>query len=191
MAGRPRNHMMKMNEVPRHTSLVPLASPCFANFVVYRSGRKANSRLPGSMSDHFCCAAEPSSGHPLSFLSLNFFFPWLSREVLHGVGMKFPIFAVNCSRFPLPSERKREQRSKMKKSEEKKTKKTKKRRKQNKNKRKDHSSHPIYTNPVKNLPINSKQRIFLGYLCVFLWFFQGLSGFGRGQQSLVNLRLFP
>ena len=46
------------------------------------------------------------------------------REVLHGVGadgvrVKFPIFAVNCSRFPLSSERTREKRRKTKKSEEK------------------------------------------------------------------------
>ena len=62
------------------------------------------------------------------------------REVLHGVGadgvgMKFPIFAVSCSRLPLSFTRIREKRRKTKKSEEKQRKaktKTKKRRKKRK-----------------------------------------------------------
>ena len=54
---------------------------------------------------------------------LVYYFLKSIREVLHGVGadsvrVKFPIFAVNCSRFPLSFERISEKRRKMKKSEE-------------------------------------------------------------------------
>ena len=77
------------------------------------------------------------------------------QEVLHGVGadgvgVKFPIFAVNCCCLSLSFiRRRREKRRKTKKSENKK-KKTKKKVKMHK-KGESHSD-PIYTNPIKNLP---------------------------------------
>ena len=89
-----------------------------------------------------------------------------SREVPNGVGadgvgVKFPIFPVNCSRLPLFQEN----RQKTKKNEEKRRKtqkkqrnrkKTKKRRKKRKSEEKrkkwENSSDPIYTNAIKNLP---------------------------------------
>ena len=40
-----------------------------------------------------------------------------------------------------------------------------------------------------NSLVNFKQGISL-VIVRFLWFFQGFSGFGRGQKSLVNLRFF-
>ena len=71
-----------------------------------------------------------------------------SREVLHGVGadgvgVKFPIFAVNCCCLPLSFRRSREMRKKggkMRKKGEKCVKKG------------ENQFDPIYTNPVKNLP---------------------------------------
>ena len=44
--------------------------------------------------------------------------------------------------------------------------------------------------PKTAASIYTLQRISL-VICVFLWFFQGFSGFGRGQKSLVNLRVLP
>ena len=81
----------------------------------------------------------------------------LIREVLHGVGadrvgVKFPMFAVNCSRFPLPSEeRQRKTRKKKSKEKIKEKRKSEKQKKERKN-----SSDPIYTNPIENLPSNVK-----------------------------------
>ena len=68
-----------------------------------------------------------------------------------GVGVKFPIFPVNCSRLPLFQENR--QKNEEKKNEEKRKKK-KKKTKKNEEKRKkwENSSDPIYTNPIKNLP---------------------------------------
>ena len=72
-----------------------------------------------------------------------------SREVLHGVGadgvgVKFPIFAVNCCCLPLSFRRSREKRRKRGKM----------RRKRGKMRREKGENHsdPIYTNPMKNLP---------------------------------------
>ena len=94
------------------------------------------------------------------------------REVWHGVGadrvgVKFPMFAVNCSRFPLSSERIRQKRRKTKKKRRKTKKSEEKRRKAKKNKqkkgkseekreKKENSSDPIYTNPIKNLPTKAR-----------------------------------
>ena len=68
----------------------------------------------------------------------------MHREVLHGVGadgvgVKFPIFAVNCSHLPLSSRRVREKRRTAKKNEE------------NKNEEAKKTSDPIYANSIKNL----------------------------------------
>ena len=84
-----------------------------------------------------------------------------SREVPNGVGadgvgVKFPLFPVNCSRLPLFQEKNEKKRRKTKKNE-KKRRKTKKNEKAKKNEKKrkkwENSSDPIYTNPIKNLPI--------------------------------------
>ena len=77
-----------------------------------------------------------------------------------GVGVKFPIFPVNCSRLPSfqenrqKTEKSEEKRKKAKKNEEKR-----KKAKKNEKKRKkwENSSDPIYTNSIKNLPNNGKQ----------------------------------
>ena len=72
---------------------------------------------------------------------------------------EIPIFAVNCS---LSSERIREKRRKTKKSEEKrrKAKKNEKYRKSEEKRKKrkkwEYSSYPIFTNPVKNLPMKGE-----------------------------------
>ena len=51
-----------MEEVPRRTSLVPLAFPCF---VLCLKGVDTEGlfRLPGAGGDHFHCTVEPSPGH--------------------------------------------------------------------------------------------------------------------------------
>ena len=51
-----------MEEVPRRTSLVPLASPCF---VLRLIGVETEALLDyqGRAGDHFHCAVEPSPGH--------------------------------------------------------------------------------------------------------------------------------
>ena len=72
-----------------------------------------------------------------------------------GVGVKFPIFAVNCSRFPWSSERIREKRRKTKTSEE-------KRRKAKKNEKKRRKTKKIWENfcdpfYIKNLPITNEE----------------------------------
>ena len=74
-----------------------------------------------------------------------------NREVLHGVGadgvgMKLPIFAVNCCCLPFYFRTRREKRRKTKKDEE-------KRKKSEKCVKKgENHSDPIDTNPIKNLP---------------------------------------
>ena len=67
-----------------------------------------------------------------------------------GVGVKFPIFPVTCSRLPLSHKNRR----KTKKNEEKrrKTKKNEEKRRKKKRKNWENPSDPIYTNPIKNLP---------------------------------------
>ena len=82
--------------------------------------------------------------------------PYLGREVFHGVGadgvgVKFPIFAVNCCCLPLSFRRsgeKRRKRGKMRRKRGKCEEKGEKRAKKGEN-----HSDPIYTNPIKNLPI--------------------------------------
>ena len=51
-----------MEEVPRRTSLAPLASPCFALCLI---GVETEGLLDyqGRAGDHFHCAVEPSPGH--------------------------------------------------------------------------------------------------------------------------------
>ena len=71
-----------------------------------------------------------------------------TREVLHGVGadgvgVKFPIFAVNCCCLPLSFRRSREKRRKRGKMRRKRGKCVKKG---------ENHSDPIYINPIKNLP---------------------------------------
>ena len=68
-----------------------------------------------------------------------------------GVGVKFPIFAVNCCCSPLSFRRRGEKRRKTKKSEKKTTKKCVKIAKKCVKKGENHSD-PIHTNPIKNLP---------------------------------------
>ena len=50
------------NEVPRRTSLVPLAFPCFLHCLI---GMETEGLLDyqGRAGDHFHCAVEPSPGH--------------------------------------------------------------------------------------------------------------------------------
>ena len=62
--------------------------------------------------DSFAVQNDPQilSPNPLNSGS----FAWVGAD---GVGMTFPIFAVNCSRLPLPSRRMREKRRKAKKNE--------------------------------------------------------------------------
>ena len=51
-----------MEEVPRRTSLVPLAFPCF---VLWLEGVETEGLLDyqGAGGDHFHCTVEPSPGH--------------------------------------------------------------------------------------------------------------------------------
>ena len=100
---------------------------------------------------------------------------WLDyiREVPNGVGadgvgVKFPIFPVNCSRWPLfqenrqkNEEKRRKAKKKEKKNEEKRKKKRKSEEKQKKRKKWENSSDPIYTNPIKNLPIHHHQEMIM------------------------------
>ena len=70
-----------------------------------------------------------------------------------GVGVKFPIFAVNFAvvcPWALSFRRRREKRRKTKKSEKKAKKCVEKRKMRKKG---ENHSDPIYTNPIKNLPI--------------------------------------
>ena len=71
------------------------------------------------------------------------------REVSHGVGadgvgVKFPIFAVNCCCLPLSFRRSREKRRKRGKMR--------KKRGNMRRQKRENRSDPIYTNPMKNLP---------------------------------------
>ena len=79
------------------------------------------------------------------------------REVLHGVGadgvgVKFPIFAVNCSRFPCPLGEYQKSEERQKKDPKNEEKQKAKKNKKNQKKKWENSSGPIYTNPIKNLP---------------------------------------
>ena len=102
------------------------------------------------------------------------------REVLHGVGadgvgVKFPIFAVNCCCLPLSFRRSREKRRKR----EKRVKKAEKCVKKGEN-----HSEPICTNPVKNLPK------FCAFHTVFGVNFCEIFRFGhpnRGEYSMRNI----
>ena len=51
-----------MNEVPRRTSLAPLASPRFL-FCLIGGGNRRVFRLAGEGGDHFHCTVDPSPGH--------------------------------------------------------------------------------------------------------------------------------
>ena len=52
-----------MEEVPHHTSLVPLAFPCFVLCLILRDGNRRAFRLPLAGRDDFHCTVEPSTGH--------------------------------------------------------------------------------------------------------------------------------
>ena len=132
--------------------VVPRAHPSRTLLYAYfnRSGSKGTFSLPGATWDRFRCTVEPSPGHIGCRVSLH-----MDREVLHGVdadgvGVKFPIFAVNCCCLPLSFRRSREKRSKRGKMRRKRGK---MRRKRGKVRKKgENHSDPIYTNPIKNLP---------------------------------------
>ena len=51
-----------MEEVPRRSSLAPLAIPRFCA-LLNRGGNRRAFRQPGEGRDHVHCAAEPSPGH--------------------------------------------------------------------------------------------------------------------------------
>ena len=51
-----------MEEVPRRTSLAPLASLCLV-CCQKRGGSRRAFRFPGEGGDHFHCTVEPSPGH--------------------------------------------------------------------------------------------------------------------------------
>ena len=86
----------------------------------------------------------------------------IAREALHGVGadgvgVKFPIFAVNCCCLPLFFWRSRAKRRKRGKMRRKRGKMRRKRGKMRKKKGENHSD-PIYTNPIKNLPNSTSKQ---------------------------------
>ena len=79
------------------------------------------------------------------------------EEVLHGVGadgvgVKFPIFAVNCGCLPLSFRRKRGKRVRI--TGEKCVEKGKK----HAQKKEENHSDPIHTNPIKNLSRQNEMR---------------------------------
>ena len=120
----------------------------------FRPGTRPGGSVTGVTEKLFRCQMFMCLFRPLIFQFLGMLVIF-TREVPNGVGadgvgVKFPIFPVNCSRLPLSQERIGEKRRKTKKSEEKrrKTKKS-----EEKRKKWENPSDPIYTNPIKNLPI--------------------------------------